>query len=91
MTDASNGWPAEAREAVARAFWQSALPPYPYECVGGDERIDLDEGADAALAALAPYHAAALKAAYQQGWSDRESDLLAGIDRVYGAEKPDGK
>ena len=29
------------------------------------------------------------KAAYKEGWNDREGDLLAGIDRVYGAETVD--
>jgi hypothetical protein len=75
---APHGWPKEAREAVARAI--RAAP-----CASCGSL------ADAALAALSPFLAAALKTAYQQGWSDRESDLLAGIDRVYGTEKPDGK
>ena len=44
-----------------------------------------------ALAALAPYVAAREKAAYQRGWNDREGDLLAGIDRIYGTEKCDGE
>jgi hypothetical protein len=54
MTDAPNGWPPEARKAVKRAI------------AGAGLRIIVSgryvSRADAALAALAPYHAAALAA-----------------------------
>jgi hypothetical protein len=50
MTDAPNGWPDEAREAVAKT-----LPP-----IWGEEtRVTVSAGI---LAALAPYHAAAMAA-----------------------------
>lgn len=42
----------DLREAVARAIWSVSFPPYPYECVSGDELLDIFEAADAALAAV---------------------------------------
>jgi len=42
----------ELREVVARAMWLARNAPYPYECVSGDELLDLLADADAALAAV---------------------------------------
>ena len=37
------------RSDVAKAIWTARHPPYPYECVSGDELIDLLEEVDTAL------------------------------------------
>lgn len=90
-------WPPQAREAVAAALYASStegagnVMTWPKFCAHHGQEYEgvarFYRRADAAIAALAPFLAAQIKRAYQDGWNDREGDLLASVDRIYGQEQ----
>jgi hypothetical protein len=82
MTDAPQDWPPGAREAVAHAMRQSLYPGRILGKWDDQQRALWGTQADAALAALAPYLAAALAEARKAGLREGMEKAAGIVDQI---------
>jgi hypothetical protein len=81
-------------ERLARIGYEAERDTYQerYPNMRDPDFDDLDAlNRNARIAAARAVATAVVEAAYRRGWNDREADLLAGVDRVYGpSSRPPG-